>query len=110
MMSAMQAKIFQTKDLKFLFPVLMIVMVVWLVCYLPEASAAPSDKVDELDSIFTWLKKIIAWGFYLIGSGAGLNFGYQLAAIQNFKSAGISATAAALCLGLGAKLSATAII
>jgi len=92
-------------------PVTGLLVVVCSVLYLPEVLAAPVDaQVQELDAIFTWLKKIVSWGFYLIGSGAGLNFGYQLAAIQNFKSAGISATAAAHCLGLGAKLTATAII
>ncbi len=92
-------------------PALALCLVAVSAFYVSDALAAPVDaRVDELDAIFTWLKKIVSWGFYLIGSGAGLNFGYQLAAIQNFKSAGISATAAALCLGLGAKLTATAII
>jgi hypothetical protein len=54
--------------------------------YGTESMATPTDaRVDELDAIFVWLRGIISWGFYLIGSGAGLNFGYQLAAIQNFK-------------------------
>jgi hypothetical protein len=110
-MKLLEMNIQGTKRLAAAFPMLMAFAIAFSVFYIPEAMAAPVDaRVDELDAIFTWLKKIFAWGFYLIGSGAGLNFGYRLAAIQNFKSAGISATAAALCLGLGAKLSATAII
>lgn len=109
-MSQKGVNIQKREDIVSPFLFFMMGILIFFTFYMPEAMAAPVDRVDELDVIFTWLKKLIAWGFYLIGSGAGLNFGYQLAAIQNFRSAGISAAATALCLGLGAKLSATAII
>lgn len=81
-----------------------------LVAFTPEILAQTTEDVDGLKDLFEWLQKLIKYGMWAVGAGATLNFGYQLAIVQNMRAAGISGGAAALATVLGKKLTVSAII
>ena len=77
----------------------------------PEVLAkTAAKKVDGLDDIFNWVQNMMQYGVIVIGSGAFLNFMYQLVSVQNLRAAGISGACAALAGGVGTKLVTSMVI